>query len=115
MARRSSGRLRVRPARDGWWTCYDVVAGPLPTPCWVWRGATDSKGYAQLWTTWGGRSRVVRVHRWLKAIADRFPLTGPMGPPGFDAHHECYCRACINPAHSDWQPERENRNNLRRH
>lgn len=54
--------------------------------CWLWLGATDSGGYANL----GGK----KVHR--------LSLAAHLGRPirtGFSACHTCDVRHCVNPAH----------------
>jgi hypothetical protein len=57
--------------------------------CWVWTGAKKKTGYGQF--SIGGVT--TRAHRaafehWL----------GPI-PKGYDVHHVCRNRACVNPNH----------------
>lgn len=57
--------------------------------CWIWGGALDRKGYA-LCQMNGRQRRAARVafQAWIAPI-----------PRGYDGHHTCGCRNCINPAH----------------
>ena len=62
----------------------------MPTSlCWEWQGELGATGYA--------------YHMWkhTKYLAHRFiyeKLVGPI-PPGFEIHHMCTNRKCVNPCH----------------
>lgn len=56
--------------------------------CWIWTGALD-KGYGAI--NWNGSRRC--AHRVLYEI-----LRGPI-PNGYECHHLCGNRSCINPNH----------------
>lgn len=57
--------------------------------CWVWRDARYLDGYAAVRI--GGRT--LRAHRvyWMNAHGDV--------PRGYDLHHTCCNRGCVNPDH----------------
>jgi len=67
-------------------TEYEVVdLGYLPTPCWVWaRGKAN--GYAVVAA--GRYGHRVAYERYVGRI-----------PVGYDVHHRCGNRACVNPQH----------------
>lgn len=96
--------------------------------CWRWKGSTDSKGYPTMHVKlkrWK-RRRVVRVMRYVLALKDQIDgITYGMsevepireegiGHPEKDAHHICFERLCIRPAHGQWEDRKENRNHKRR-
>lgn len=59
--------------------------------CWLWTAATNpGTGYGQFAIRHGVQ---VQVHRYSYALAN-----GPI-PEGFDVHHTCHVRRCLNPAH----------------
>lgn len=66
--------------------------------CWIWKGATYTQGYGQIW--WGGRK--ARAHRVAYEL-----LVGPI-PEGLELDHLCRVRNCINPAHLEPVTHREN-------
>lgn len=69
----------------------------LPSGCWVWlRGKCQGYGYF-----WNGRSHV-RAHRFAYEHC-----IGPI-PAGRELDHVCRNRACVNPAHLEPVPGREN-------
>lgn len=59
------------------------------TPCWNWRSYINRKGYG----TWRRDGRNTYVHRVAYEL-----LIGPI-PDGFEVHHKCCNRSCVNPAH----------------
>jgi HNH endonuclease len=64
------------------------AAGPLETPCLVWRGSSRG-GYGDIWY----KRRNYRVHRLAYIIAN-----GPI-PPGLQVIHSCNNGLCCNPLH----------------
>jgi HNH endonuclease len=60
------------------------------TGCWLWTGSLDTNGYAQ----YKANNRTVRAHKY---IYER--LTKEKIPPGYQLHHECRNRNCVNPDH----------------
>lgn len=59
------------------------------SPCWVWLGARNSKGYAVR----GTQHERYLVHR------RAFEEAGGTIGTGEEAHHRCEQRDCVNPAH----------------
>lgn len=57
--------------------------------CWFWLGMRDRKGYGRFWV---GERRI---------SVPRFALSalGKEVPQGFDVHHLCSNRSCVNPEH----------------
>ena len=72
--------------------------GLMDTPCWVWIGAKDQRGY--------GNVRVGRRVRKAHLVAYEC-LRGPL-PPGTEGDHLCRNRGCINPYHLEPITHREN-------
>lgn len=66
-----------------------VTPGPLGTPCWLWLGCLNSKGYAVRGTKHGR----YLVHRRVYEEAG-----GTIGQ-GAQTHHVCQQRRCVNPEH----------------
>jgi HNH endonuclease len=75
--------------------------GPLfhDTACWVWTGYINPWGYGQI----GTRRLPNYAHRYAYET-----LIGPV-PTGLQLDHLCRNRACVNPAHLEPVPGRENR------
>src|ERR1035437_5495319 len=63
------------------------------TPCRLWTGATNGRGYGQITMRTLGVRKMVYVHRraWEQA-------NGPI-PPGLCVLHHCDTPACYEPAH----------------
>jgi len=84
---------RTIPPIDRFWPKVNkdgpVHAG-LGSPCWVWTGTTDAKGYGRFWIP--GRTPA-KVHR----VAWEF-ANGPI-PAGLAVCHRCDNASCCNPAH----------------
>lgn len=57
--------------------------------CWLWGGATDTKGYGQFW--YEGKAR------WAHRLA--FATFRGRIRNGNDIDHKCHTRNCVNPAH----------------
>lgn len=68
-----------------------LVDGPLDTPCHVWQGSLNSKGYPL--RTIGGVCVLAHRH----AYEQRHGQV----PRGSHVHHHCEERRCINIAHLD--------------
>lgn len=92
---------------------YNGVMQPLidrllskmsPVPecgCWIWLGSLNNKGYGQI--SLGGRRRGC-------GLAHRVSYTLLVGdiPEGLTIDHLCRVKSCINPAHMETVPGREN-------
>lgn len=66
----------------------------IPEPnsgCWLWAGATYSRGYGQFWAS--PERGNVRSHRWIYEQA-----VGPV-IAGLFVCHKCDVPSCVNPAH----------------
>jgi len=59
------------------------------TPCHLWSGPLAKNGYARIKRD----GKEIRLHRHYYEQA-----FGPI-PPGYDVHHRCHQRACLNPNH----------------
>jgi hypothetical protein len=75
-----------------------VVAGG----CWQWLGARGGSGSAYGVFGKGGRGNSGYAHRW---SYEHF--VGPI-PDGYDIDHLCRNPTCVNPAHLEAVPHREN-------
>lgn len=65
--------------------------GPLDTPCWVWQGALNSRGYASQ----GSRGKKT----WQVHVRNLETRLGRPLHAGHQAHHRCENKACVNPDH----------------
>lgn len=70
-----------------------------PNGCYTWVRYRDKAGYGAIF---------YRLKKWLAHRIAYVILTGNELPEGLVADHLCRNRACINPAHLDWVPQREN-------
>lgn len=61
----------------------------LPTPCWIWRGAANPKGYGHL--------RIGKRWRMIHHVMHTF-FVGPVSK-GEQVHHKCLQHLCCNPEH----------------
>ena len=66
----------------------EIVPGPLPTPCWIWKRGKDKDGYGQCC-----RLGECKAHR----VSYRV-FKGPI-EKGICVCHECDISACVNPEH----------------
>lgn len=82
----------LAPLRGKGATSYEITPGPLDTPCWLWLGCLNSKGYAVRGTQDAGR---YLVHRRVYENAH-----GQLAP-GAQVHHRCEITRCVNPGHLD--------------
>lgn len=72
---------------------------PDPSGCWLWIGAKTSKGYGHLSQ---GRGKKEYAHRVAYVLA-----YGAI-PAGYVIDHLCRTPACVNPAHLEAVPPRQN-------
>lgn len=74
------------------------MAGHDVTPCFLWTGRINSKGYGTILvgSRTDGSRRTVRVHRvaWAESV-------GPL-PSGLEPDHLCRVTRCWNPDHLEW-------------
>lgn len=67
--------------------------------CWEWQGAKTTEGYGLFWperrTTW-------TAHRYM------FVLEIEDIPSGYQVHHVCYNKGCVNPFHLQLLSPKEN-------
>lgn len=80
----------LKPLRKAGKAAYVETPGPLETPCWIWQGCINSKGYPVR----GTKDGRYLVHRRVVEEA-----TGIEVPAGIQVHHVCETRACVNPLH----------------
>jgi len=69
---------------------HGPVHAAIGTPCWLWTGTRDQKGYGRFWIP--GRTPA-KPHR----VAWEF-INGPI-PIGLAVCHRCDTPSCCNPAH----------------
>lgn len=77
-----------RPLAERLWEKVDRSGGP--DACWLWTGAVDMGGRAQIY--WSGR-----VQPASRAVV--FLETGEVPPPGMHVCHRCDNPQCVNPGH----------------
>lgn len=68
------------------------------SPCWIWIGTRDHKGYGKFWPDAKG----VPAHRWSYEN-----WVGPI-PAGLQMDHLCRVHPCVNPDHVDPVTAKEN-------
>jgi hypothetical protein len=69
--------------------------------CWMWTGYRQNNGYGAIRI--GGRTgRSVLAHRFVFEFF-RYPI-----PAGFEIHHRCRNRGCVNPFHLQAVTHRDN-------
>lgn len=70
-------------------TAFDLRVFVPEEPCWIWHGYIGHKGYGSF------------IHRGTRRFAHRAAYeiyVGPI-PDGYEVHHKCFNRACVNPRH----------------
>lgn len=85
------------PIEDRFWPKVDKNGAG---GCWLWTAGLDRHGYGRLGVARGLPS--VRAHRLAYEM-----LVSPI-PEGMQLDHLCRNRACVNPAHLEPVPQREN-------
>jgi len=75
------------------------------SPCWIWPGSTDGRGYGTITTgsKIDGTKRPERVHR-----VTYLYFVGSI-PEGYEIDHLCRVSACCNPEHLEAVTAEENR------
>lgn len=86
-------RRRHLPPEARFWSKVEDTSS-----CWLWTGATNDKGYGQLWVD----RRLVYAHRFAYQL-----LVGPI-PEGHVVDHLCGQTRCVRPDHLDAVTGREN-------
>jgi len=83
--------------------------GPIwrGSPCWLWTASSGGKGGYGQFQLGGGKSKMVRAHRWSYEAVVGFI------PEGLELDHLCRVRLCVNPSHLEPVTHREN--DLRAH
>ena len=71
------------------------------TPCWVWSGYRNEKGYGRSYVP--GLGNNIRIHRATYSL-----LVGPI-PNGLTIDHLCGVKPCVNPAHLEAVTDEENK------
>jgi hypothetical protein len=91
-------RLLSKAVEDVDWRVTPRNVPGVTTPCWIWQGGCDDRGY--------GFIKVDGHKRW----AHRVSYEGIKGPlaAGMDADHLCFNHACINPDHLKEEPRKVN-------
>jgi len=71
---------------------YVVQDCGYETPCWVWQGAQNSRGYGRLVD--GDRFRFAHRVYWESAHGEHLP-------DEIELHHLCENHSCVNPSHTE--------------
>ena len=71
--------------------------------CWLWDGTQDCKGYGRFYpVNW--KQKTIPAHYYLFLLTNRLPKI----PKGFELHHKCRRRNCVNPYHLELVTRAEN-------
>jgi len=65
--------------------------------CWLWTGFIHPTGYVYFWY----KGSCVKGHRYVYELYE-----GPI-PNGYDVHHICEVKICVNPSHLEALPRKE--------
>jgi len=76
---------------------YRVEDRGYKTPCWVWKLSTSTSGYGKF----SFNNQYYKAHVWIWEF-----LNGKK-PKGYDLHHECELRICVNPEHLELLTRKE--------
>jgi len=68
-----------------------IQRGSAEDDCWIWTGSTNIRGYPQY--CWRGRPSPSLAHRLCYELCFGFI------PQGYQVHHKCRVRLCVNPRH----------------
>lgn len=74
------------------------------TGCWIWLGGKTSRGYG----IFGLQGKTVRAHAAAKYLYDGVPLESNSLKDRMHWDHLCERPLCVNPAHLELVPEKEN-------
>ena len=80
---------------------YTVEDRGYDTPCWIWQGFIDDRGYGQAGRNTGAHRALYEEH------------VGPI-PDGLEIDHLCRVTACVNPGHLEPVTRQENMRRTRR-
>lgn len=78
----AKSKLRKKPIDPRLKVGFKIIEGD----CWIWTGAPNKDGYGQ-------RNNKLATHYLWKLT------TGQAVPPGYDLHHLCSNKMCVNPDH----------------
>lgn len=96
-----------RPAEERFWekVSKDGPLSPLDgTPCWLWTGAVNHKGYGQFNR---GNNKLVGAHRFSYELWAGRPI-----PQRRQVDHRHTCpKSCVNPVHLRLTTHKENQEN----
>lgn len=75
-----------------------MKVSPAPADaCWIWHGATNTRGYGNFGIDIGPDDTV--KHRTYLAHRVAYEITYGAVPPGKDLDHLCKTKGCVNPDH----------------
>ncbi len=79
--------------------------------CWIWTGALDGKGYGNVGRShnYGQVTKNWAAHRLI------YELSAGTIPVGYELHHRCEVRRCVNPDHLEPVTRREHHGKNGRH
>ncbi len=70
------------------------------TPCWIWQGAANNRGYGVTTKGSPGKARLAHVVFYEKAVG--------LVPCGLELDHLCSVPLCVNPSHQEAVSHTEN-------